>query len=140
LAQKGPDPSSLPAVDVIVVQDAELYFWNKTLSEFEEQGAVTAQIVKSKTGYEFWLVAFLNDALHIAHLISSSMNQRLAVKLWSITWNHISADGDVNSWVIRFKTKESYDEFVQAFTQAQWQTLHQTPWGKIKARISSGCP
>lgn len=138
---ESPHAALLKQVDVIfTAQDGELWFWNKIVAGFEQnQTDVTVQLVKNKTEYTFWLVAVVDDEILIAHRISPSMNQRLAAKLSSFTWNHVGEEGEVNSWLVRFASSKEYENFVQSFTEALWQTLHQTPWAKIKVSMARRC-
>jgi len=61
------------------------------------------------------------------------MNQRFSPKMLSLTWNHLGDDDNSqSSWLFRFHSEDNFGSALQTFTQCLWESLHQTPWGKIK--------
>ncbi|KAF7352740.1 hypothetical protein MVEN_01240200 [Mycena venus] len=126
------DASPLSSLPVVIEKKADLFFWDGEEGEFVEHGPVTARILKGE-GFETWLTASSDDEQLLAHKINPNMNQRWTSKMRSLTWNHLSDDQVVTSWVLRFGGEvEDYEAFLQTFTQALWETLYQTAWGKIK--------
>jgi hypothetical protein len=123
-------PSSL---SVLVAKEAQLFFWNGQEENFEPEGDVTAKIMQRKgSNFEYWLTASNDGGQTLGHKIMSEMNQRWSSKMQSLTWNHLSDNGVQSSWVFRFLDEESYAQFQGAFTQALWESLHQTSWSKMK--------
>lgn len=135
LSTKG-DTEETPSLNQVVVQqEAELYFWDKEKEEFHNHGIVEAQIVQRKGTYDFWLSAVSHGRNLLSHKIASSMNQRLSAKMFSLTWNQVTVTdpSDCSSWLFRFTAgQESYDAFVGKFAQSLWETLNQIPWSKAK--------
>ncbi|KAJ6515828.1 VID27 cytoplasmic protein-domain-containing protein [Mycena sanguinolenta] len=126
------DASPLLSLPVLVEKAADLFYWDGEENRFVEYGAVTAKILKGE-GFESWLTASGDGKQVLAHKISQDMNQRWTSKMRSLTWNHFNDDQDMNSWVLRFSGGiEDYEAFLQTFTQALWETLYQTAWGKMK--------
>ncbi|KAJ6539403.1 VID27 cytoplasmic protein [Mycena capillaripes] len=123
--------SPLLSLPILVEKEANLFFWDSEEAEFVEHGPVTARILKGGE-FESWLTASSGDAQLLAHKICQDMNQRWTSKMRSLTWNHFSDDKATTSWVLRFNEAEDYEAFLQNFTQALWETLYQTAWGKIK--------
>lgn len=125
-------PPSAP-LSVVLSEEAELYLWDMEKEDFDLQGEVTAQIAQP-TGvpFEYWLVASSSEGQELAHKITSEMNQRWSTKMLSITWNNFSDQNFASSWLFRFKTPEGYLTFKNAFTEAQWEGLHQVSWSKMK--------
>jgi hypothetical protein len=129
-----PSEQASPVLDlpVLISQKAGLFFWDSQRFEFVEHGPVTARIQQGAS-FETWLTASSEDGQLLAHKISSDMNQRWTSKMRSLTWNHLGNDQEMTSWVLRFEGgQEEYEAFLQAFTQALWETLYQTAWGKMK--------
>ncbi|KAF8655245.1 hypothetical protein AX16_003149 [Volvariella volvacea WC 439] len=118
----------------LISHEAELYFWEPDVETFTEGGLVTAKILQSPTNqYEFWLAASNTDHEDvIAHKISSEMNQRWSHKMFSLTWNYFDEIGRPQSALFRFTSQESFSAFLQAFTQALWETLNEVSWSKAK--------
>lgn len=124
--------SPLSNLPVLVEKEAGLYFWDGDEGQFVEHGPVTARILKGES-FDSWLTASSDDGQLLAHKISTNMNQRWTSKMRSLTWNHFGDDQVMTSWVLRFTGElEDYESFLQTFTQALWETLYQTAWGKIK--------
>ncbi|KAF8897592.1 VID27 cytoplasmic protein [Infundibulicybe gibba] len=124
--------SIMSTMPVIAEQEAELYLWDFPNMDFINQGIVTAKIQQQEGSYIFWLVASIDDTPLLAHKICSDMNQRWSHKMFSLTWNHVDDDGSQNSWLFKFPTRTEYDAMLQSFTQCLWESLHKTPWGKVK--------
>ncbi|KAJ6536630.1 VID27 cytoplasmic protein [Mycena sp. CBHHK59/15] len=131
-ARASPEHAS-PSMDlpVLISQEADLYFWDNDRAEFVQHGTVTAKIQQSAS-FESWLIASSDDGQLLAHRIATDMNQRWTSKMRSLTWNHLGEDQVMTSWVMRFSGPEEYEAFLQMFTQALWEALYQTAWGKIK--------
>ncbi|KAJ7129602.1 VID27 cytoplasmic protein-domain-containing protein [Mycena epipterygia] len=126
------DASPLSNLPALIEKEAGLYFWDNEEAQFVEHGTVTARILKG-TSFESWLTASSDEGQLLAHKITSDMNQRWTSKMRSLTWNHFGDDKVMTSWVMRFTGEpEDYEAFLQTFTQALWETLYQTAWGKIK--------
>ncbi|PIL37131.1 hypothetical protein GSI_00823 [Ganoderma sinense ZZ0214-1] len=135
---KGKQPAakaSEPDMPSLFSEQAELYLWDCERQVFEKQADVIARVAQNPAGgpYDYWLVASTTDeGQRFAHRISSDMNQRLAARVLSFTWNHVEESGVANSWCLRFDSKERYDEFQSAFSRALWEGLNKLPWGKAK--------
>ncbi|KAJ7665555.1 VID27 cytoplasmic protein [Mycena rosella] len=122
----------LANLPVLVEKEAGLYFWDGDEGQFVEHGTVTARILKG-VSFDSWLTASSDEGQLLAHKVSTDMNQRWTSKMRSLTWNHLGDDQVMTSWVLRFTGEmEDYEAFLQTFTQALWETLYQTAWGKIK--------
>lgn len=138
---KGKQPAakaSEPDMPSLFAEQAELYTWDRERQLFEKQADVVARVAQNPAGepYEYWLVTSTTDGgQQFAHRISSDMNQRLAARVLSFTWNHVEESGVANSWCLRFDSKETYDEFQSAFSRALWEGLNKLPWGKAKVRV-----
>jgi hypothetical protein len=50
----------------------------------------------------------------------------------TITWNTYSSDRSGSSWCVLFATEADYAAMGETLKQCLWETLHQTPWGKLK--------
>jgi len=126
------DESFMAHMTVLFEQEAELYFWDVHEDGFRNDGIVTAKIAKQNNAhYVYWLTAS-NDGIILAHRITSDMNQRFSHKMRSLTWNHMGENNTQSSWLFRFAEEQDFASVVQIFTQCQWETLHQIPWGKAK--------
>ena len=127
------DNSFLSYMEPLFTAEAELYFWDMELQEFRNDGVVDAQIFKQiNANYTYWLTASNDTGLLLTHNICSSMNQRFSPKMLSLTWNHLGDDNSQSSWLFRFHSEDNFGSALQTFTQCLWESLHQTPWGKIK--------
>lgn len=130
------DASPLANLPAIIEKEAGLYFWDNEEAQFVEHGTVTAKILQGPS-FETWLTASSDEGQLLAHKISANMNQRWTSKMRSLTWNHFGEDQVMTSWVLRFAGgPEDYEAFLKTFTQALWETLYQTAWGKIKVGSS----
>lgn len=131
----GVDNSFLSSMSPLFAAEAELYYWDIGLQEFRNDGIVNAQIFKqTNASYMYWLTASNDKGLLLTHRICSSMNQRFSPKMLSLTWNHLGDDNSQSSWLFRFHSEENFGHALQTFTQCLWESLHQSPWGKIKVR------
>lgn len=129
------DNSFLSAMSLLFEAEAELYFWDTEIQEFRNDGIINAQLFKqTNANYVYWLTASNDNGLLLTHRIHSSMNQRFSHKMLSLTWNHLGDDNSQSSWLFRFHSEENFGNALKIFTQCLWESLHQTPWGKIKVR------
>lgn len=127
--------SFLSVMSLLFEAEAELYFWDTEVQEFRNDGIVNAQLFKqTNANYVYWLTASNDKGLLLTHRIHSSMNQRFSPKMLSLTWNHLGDNNSQSSWLFRFHSEENFGNALQTFTQCLWESLHQTPWGKIKVR------
>ncbi|KAJ7068324.1 VID27 cytoplasmic protein-domain-containing protein [Mycena amicta] len=123
--------SPLADLPVAVEKEADMFFWDHDVMAFVEHGPVTARILKGD-GFTSWLTASADGDQLLAHKICSEMNQRWSTKMHSFTWNNWGEDGSMTSWVLRFRSLEDYEQVQPIFTQALWEMLYQTAWGKMK--------
>lgn len=124
-----------PSADEITAEEAELYIWDGDNEEFAHQDDVVAKIIRpSADAFEYWIIASTAQGQVLAHKINPDMNQKWALKMQSLTWNYHSDNNTYSSWLFRFPTKDAYESFQAAFTQALWEGLHQAPWAKAKVR------
>lgn len=129
------DNPFLSAMSLLFEAEAELYFWDMEVQEFRNDGIVNAQLFKhTNANYVYWLTASNDNGFLLTHRIHSSMNQRFSPKMLSLTWNHLDDNNSQSSWLFRFHSEENFSNALQIFTQCLWESLHQTPWGKIKVR------
>ncbi|KAF7332108.1 hypothetical protein MKEN_00091500 [Mycena kentingensis (nom. inval.)] len=132
VAAPGAGSSPLMDLPVAIEKDAVLFFWDKENETFAEYNAVTARILKGDV-FNSWLTASEGEGTQLlAHRITSDMMQRWSTKMRSLTWNYFGEDGNMSSWVLRFNDVESYEQVRATYTQALWETLYQTAWGKMK--------
>ncbi|RPD67184.1 VID27 cytoplasmic protein [Lentinus tigrinus ALCF2SS1-7] len=136
-----PEPAKKPlskdkdiGMPCIFAEPAELHLWNRDTGVFDKQADVIARVAQNPNGgaYDYWLVASTDDEQLLAHKITSDMNQRLASRVLSFTWNNISESGQGNSWCLRFETEEAFEAFQKAFSRALWEGLNSSPWEKAK--------
>jgi hypothetical protein len=121
-----------PNTEELIRKEAILYLWDKVQGQFETQGVFMAAIFRrTDIPFTYNLATHNGEYLLLAHDISSDMNPKWTHKMSSITWNHMSADGQWNSWCLRF-SPEDYPEICDMFVRCLWETLHQIPWAKIK--------
>ena len=129
------DHSFLSSMSLLFEAEAELYFWDTDVQEFRNEGIIKAQLFKqTDANYVYWLSASNDKGILLTHRIHSSMNQRFSHKMLSLTWNHFGDDNSQSSWLFRFHSEDDFGNALQTFTQCLWESLHQTPWGKIKVR------
>ena len=129
------DDSFLSVMSLLFEAEAELYFWDMEVQEFRNDGIVNAQLFKqTNANYVYWLTASNDSGFLLTHRIHSSMNQRFSPKMLSLTWNHLGDNNSQSSWLFRFHSEENFGNALQIFTQCLWESLHETPWGKIKVR------
>ncbi|KAJ7638872.1 VID27 cytoplasmic protein-domain-containing protein [Roridomyces roridus] len=125
--------SPLAHLPVLIVKEADLFFWDPELEHFAEHGPVTAKLLRvSDSTFVSWLTASSSDGDLLTHKITDNMSARWTSKMRSLTWTHTGEDKVPTSWVLRFATSEDYEAFMKAFSQVLWETLYQTAWGKMK--------
>ncbi|KAF8845879.1 VID27-domain-containing protein [Paxillus ammoniavirescens] len=120
---------------MLAEEQAYIFVWDLDADGFTSlhDELLDAKIVERTSGnYNYWLVATSDAGDLIMHKIASDMNPRWSPKTHSLTWNY-NVEGAYGSWAFQFTAKEAYDSFKAAFTRASWETLHRTPWTKIKA-------
>lgn len=127
-------PIPMPSnTEELIKKEAILYLWDMTKGEFETQGIFMAAVLRhTNVPFRYSLATHNWEHLLLAHEISSNMNPKWTHKMLSITWNHMSANGSWSSWCLRFASPEDYTEMCDMFVKCWWETLHQTPWTKIK--------
>ena len=117
---------------------AELNLWHIEEQTFLKQGDVVARVAQDVAAgpYAWWLVALDGEGKEaLRHRISSDMNQRLATRVLSFTRNYVRADGEWESWCLRFESEELYAQFTRAITRALWESANELPWAKAKVRV-----
>lgn len=130
------DKQFMSYMNVLLEEEAELYFWDVENEDFRNDGIVTARIAQQiNANFVYWLIASNDNGAVLAHKIQPDMNQRFSHKMLSLTWNHLGEDFSQSSWLFRFHSHEEFAKVIQMFTQCLWETLHQLPWGKIKVDI-----
>lgn len=129
-----PRTPAIPGTEELIQKEAILYLWDASQGQFENQGVLMASIVKRPDEpFSFYLTAHNDERLLLTHLISSNMNPKWTHRMLSITWNMLNADNTGGtSWCFRFASEEDYTVMAEMFVRCLWETLHQTPWEKIK--------
>ncbi|KAF5363817.1 hypothetical protein D9756_000435 [Leucocoprinus leucothites] len=137
--QQQPTPSTFLPVpmpdntETLATKEAILYLWDIPNAQFESQGVFTAAIIRrTDVPFRYCLAAHNGEHLLLAHDFSPDMNPKWTHKMSSITWNHLSSDGQWNGWCLRFATPEDYSEMSNTFIKCMWETLHQVPFEKMK--------
>lgn len=125
-------------MDTLLEREVELYVWNVPEERFDHGGIVMSRLVRQKNAnFVYWLIASNERGILLAHRITSDMNHKFSQRVQSLTWNNLGDDGAQTSWLIRCPTAEDYDYFNEIFTKCLWESLYQSPWGKIKVRSFS---
>ncbi len=138
-AKKGLSKDKDIGMPCIFAEPAGLHLWDSDSGEYIKQADVIARVAQNPAGgaFDYWLLASTDDAQVLAHKISSDMNQRLAPRVLSFTWNNISESGQGNSWCLQFETLEAFNDFQRAFSRALWEGLNGISWEKAKVGIST---
>ncbi|RDX55595.1 VID27 cytoplasmic protein [Lentinus brumalis] len=133
-AKKGLSKDKDIGMPCIFAEPAGLHLWDSDSGEYIKQADVIARVAQNPAGgpFDYWLLASTDDAQVLAHKISSDMNQRLAPRVLSFTWNNISESGQGNSWCLQFETLEAFNDFQRAFSRALWEGLNGISWEKAK--------
>ncbi|EIN10470.1 VID27 cytoplasmic protein [Punctularia strigosozonata HHB-11173 SS5] len=126
--------SAADALPTLVDESAELWLWEPDNEQYSKYADVTVRIVsKPEAPFAYYLVATSADGDVLMHAITTDMSERYSAKMLSFTWCHLSERGGASSsWCLRFEGEGSFENFMDAFTKAKWETLNQVPWGKIK--------
>jgi len=126
----------------VVEGDAQFFEWDLEVDGFVSayDGVLHAKVVeRTSNDYNYWLVATSEEGDLIMHKIASDMNPRWSPKTQSLTWNYFN-NGSYESWALQFTSNEAYENFKTAFARASWETLHRTPFNKIKVSANlSNC-
>lgn len=128
-----PKPLST-TVTKLVEAHAQFFLWDVDAEGFvsAHDGILTAKIVeRTPDDYDYWLTATTEEEDLILHKIASDMNPRWSPKTHSLTWNYL-IEGTYTSWASQFTSPEAYESFKTVFAQASWETLHRSPFLKIK--------
>lgn len=129
-------PKEIPNLDALITIEAEIYRWSFESEQFDNDGIVFARICRQNDDrFAYWIVAATKEGSLLAHRISPDTNPRLSHKMLTFTWNNFAGDnGQNSSWLFRFTTEDDYANFITTFVRAQWETLHQAPFEKMKVR------
>lgn len=126
----------------VVEEEAQFFEWDLEIDGFVSafDGVLQAKVVeRTSNDYNYWLVATSEEGDLIMHKIASDMNPRWSPKTQSLTWNYYN-NGTYGSWALQFTLDEAYESFKTAFARASWETLHRTPFNKIKVSANqSNC-
>ncbi|KAI6134915.1 VID27 cytoplasmic protein-domain-containing protein [Pisolithus croceorrhizus] len=126
---------AMPANTATVVEeDAQFFVWDVEVDGFvsAHDDFLRAKILESTSNdYKYWIVATDEQEDLIMHKIAADMNPRWSPKTQSVTWNFY-VDGAYGSWAFQFNSSDAYENFKVAFARAAWETLHHTPFNKIK--------
>ncbi|KAK7060585.1 Vacuolar import and degradation protein 27 [Paramarasmius palmivorus] len=119
---------------VITIQGVELYHWDPVGAIFvkEIEIDVDAQIMTMPGTYQFWVAASTVKGPFSLHLLKSTMNPLWSNRMNSFTWNFVKDDDTAESYLFKFPDEEAYVNYMHMFTRCAWESLHQSPWEKLK--------
>jgi hypothetical protein len=115
-----------------------LSYWDKQAEAFTPRSPDAEAQILQRNAFEYWLLARIGGQPFLLHRISPSMNQRLSLRMLSLTWNHRDEPaGDVSTWFLRFEDADAYEEYNGWFSKAMFETTNEMAWEKIKVNHSS---
>ncbi|THX68294.1 vacuolar import and degradation protein 27 [Aureobasidium pullulans] len=128
-----PSASKAPeARETLADQDVELHLFDFQSGTFVLQDESVNATVTEIGNWKYWLQLNSNDRDWLGQEVVPDINPVFNFEYLSFIFNHYSDDGNAFSWLLRFKERESLEEFQQGLMQALWEHSNQTKWLKAK--------
>ena len=126
-ANKAPE-----ARETLADQDVQLHLFDFQSGTFVQQAESVNATVTEIGNWKYWLQLNSDDRDWLGQEVVPELNPVFNFEYLSFIFNHYSEDGNAYSWLLRFKEKESLEEFQQGLMQALWEHSNQTKWLKAK--------
>lgn len=126
-AKKAPE-----ALETLADQDVELHLFDFQSGTFVMQAESVNATVTEIGNWKYWLQINSDDRDWLGQEVVPELNPVFNFEYLSFIFNHYSDDGNAYSWLLRFKERDSLEEFQQGLMQALWEHSNQTKWLKAK--------
>ena len=144
--QKQPDPSTKgPAVvanasatrhpegrDTLSREVAELHLYEVEDGAFHVKSQAVEAIILDLGNFEYWLKVISPNHSWIGVPVTDNLSPVFNFEFLSAIFNVADKDGNLNSWLLRFKETSVIERFQQGLMQAIWEHVNQMKWLKLK--------
>ncbi|PWN24405.1 putative VID27-involved in vacuole import and degradation [Jaminaea rosea] len=118
--------------DILLETTADLYLYDQSSGLFmSQEKGVKAQVAEAGR-FLYWLSISSPSRRWLSQRLEGSMNINFASDSLSSVWNYFDGQRRCYSWLLRFRTKEEYDEYQRGFAKLMWETLNEERWEKSK--------
>lgn len=118
--------------EVLANQDVELHLFDLASGTFILQDEDVNATVTEVGDWAYWLQVTGKEKAWLGQEVGPDLNPVFNFDYQSFIFNHYTDDGSAYSWLLRFKDRESEEEFQQGLMQALWEHLNQAKWQKTK--------
>ncbi|KAJ8611617.1 hypothetical protein MRB53_037841 [Persea americana] len=128
---KAPAARTVPASrEILANKEAELHLFDFNTGQFFKQDALVRATVIETGDWDYWLQITGTKREWLGQNVVPDINPVFNLEYLSFIFNHYTEDGSAYSWLLRFKDRESIDDFQHGLMQALWEHANKTKWAK----------
>ena len=130
---KAPPAAIQPKRTEILAQETvELHLFDFQSGSFILQDQAVTATVSEIGSWQYWLQIEGKEREWLGQPVIADINPVFNFEYLSFIFNHYTNDGSAYSWLLRFKTQETEEQFQEGLMQALWEQLNETKWKKAK--------
>ena len=119
--------------EVLTKHAAELHIFDFESGTFVEQDPSVVATVTDQGHWKYWLqITSANGEERLGQAVVADINPVFNFEYLSFIFNHFTDDGSAYSWLLRFKDKDTIEDFQEGLMQALWEQLNETKWKNVK--------
>jgi hypothetical protein len=127
-AQKAPTEG-----EVITKKAGELHLFDFETGSFNPVDEHVTASVSDLGKWQYWLqISSTSGEERLGQEVTADMSPVFNFEYLSFIWNHYTEDGSAYSWLLRFKDRETLEDFQEGLMQALWEQLNEQKWAKVK--------
>ena len=138
LAVRDSTPTVAPAVkkhpeqgEIFTKQQAELHLFEIESGSFLLQDQSVTATVYDTGKWQSWLRITGLERDWLGQRVGPDLNPVFNFEYLSFIFNHYTEDGSAYSWLLRFKDKNTEEDFQDGLMRALWEQLNEAKWGKV---------
>ncbi len=119
--------------DLLTSHGAELHLFDFESGTFVLQDLEVVANVLDLGAWKYWLqITSSNGQERMGQEVYADINPVFNFEYLSFIFNHYSEDGSAYSWLLRFKDRETIEDFQEGLMQALWEHLNEQKWKNVK--------
>jgi len=128
---KAPTARKAPAsTEILAKESAELHLFDFQSGTFILQDEDVQAAVFDVGSWKYWLQISGDMKQWLGQEVVPDINPVFNFEYLSFIFNHYTEDGSAYSWLLKFKDRETEEQFQEGLMQALWEHLNQTKWQK----------
>ena len=121
------------AGDLLTSHGAELHIFDFESGTFILQDPQVVATVLDLGSWKYWLqITSSSGEDRLGQEVYADINPVFNFEYLSFIFNHYTDDGSAYSWLLRFKDRETIEDFQEGLMQALWEHLNEQKWSKVK--------